>query len=74
MPSLCDYAMTKTGSDLKDVDRIACDTDASREENSSVRVILRADNKALKVPSDKDVRESLRGLLEKVNLAFCYRS
>jgi len=36
--------------------------------------ILRADNKALKVPSDKNVRESLRGLLEKVNLAFCYRS
>ncbi len=36
--------------------------------------ILRADNKALKVTSDKDVRESLRGLLEKVNLAFCYRS
>ena len=31
-------------------------------------------NKALKVPSDKNVRESLRGLLEKVNLAFCYRS
>lgn len=36
--------------------------------------ILRVDNKALKVPSDKDIRESLRGLLEKVNLALCYRS
>ena len=58
----------------QDVYGIAYGTDASFEQNSPARVYLHAANKALKVTSDKDVRESLRGLLEKINPAFCYRS